>query len=70
MSGPGQNFELDDLDSLELEKFDPAQHLTSCEAISAYMTDILASGDIVLFQSAVNDVLRARLSAAVRRGTR
>lgn len=60
MSNHGDGFELPDLDGLDLEEFDPAQHLTSSEAISAYMTDILASGDLALFQSAVNDVVRAQ----------
>jgi DNA-binding phage protein len=59
MCSDGQSFELADLDGLELEEFDPAQRLTSREAIIAYMTDILRSGDVALFQSAVNDVLRA-----------
>lgn len=65
MSSHGQHFELDDLEGLELEEFDPAQHLTSSEAIAAYMTDILGSGDIALFQSAVNDVVRAQGMAKV-----
>lgn len=68
MSVHEQGFELNDLDGLDgldLEEFDPSQHLTSSDAISAYMTDILASGDVALFQSAVNDVVRAEGMAKV-----
>ena len=53
-------FELDDLEGLELEEFDPALHLISGDAIEAYMTDILASCDVALIQSAVGDVMRAQ----------
>ena len=52
-------FQLDHLDGLGLEEFDPTQHLTSKEAIAAYMSEIMATGDTAMFQSAMNDVVRA-----------
>lgn len=61
MSVPEQGIELVDLEGLELdlEEFDPAQHLTNLDAIAVYMSDIMATGDTALFQSALNDVVRA-----------
>ena len=38
-------FDLDDLDALGLSKFDPTQHLTSKEAVAAYMSEIVATGN-------------------------
>ncbi|WP_426075612.1 addiction module antidote protein [Janthinobacterium sp. PSPC3-1] len=52
-------FDLDDLGALGLTRFDPAQHLTSPEAVAAYMSEIVATGNAELFQSAMNDVVRA-----------
>ena len=52
-------FDLDDLEALGLSKFDPTQHLTSKEAVAAYMSEIVATGNADLFQSAMNDVVRA-----------
>lgn len=43
-----------------LEDFDPAEYLTSDEAIAAYMTDIMAAGDMALLNSAIDDVVHAR----------
>jgi probable addiction module antidote protein len=61
MSKREREIELDDLEGLDsdLEEFDPAQHLTNLDAIAAYMSDIMATGDTALFQSALNDVVRA-----------
>ena len=53
------SFDLDDLDALGLSKFDPTQHLSSKEAVAAYMSEIIATGNAELFQSAMNDVVRA-----------
>ncbi|UTY60665.1 putative addiction module antidote protein [Massilia sp. erpn] len=44
---------------LGLSEFDPIDYLNSKETIAAYMSEILASGDAELFQSAMNDVVRA-----------
>jgi len=52
-------FDLDDLEALGLSKFDPTQHLTSKAAVAAYMSEIVATGNAELFQSAMNDVVRA-----------
>lgn len=56
-----ENAELkpEDLDDLDLEVWDPVDSLTSKEAIAAYLTDILAAGDLNLFNSALADVARA-----------
>lgn len=48
---------LEDLDGLA--DWDPVDGLTSKEAVPAYLTDILASGDMDLFNSALADVARA-----------
>lgn len=53
------DFDPDDLDALGLTRFDPTQHLTSPEAVAAYMSEIVATGDAELFQAAMNDVVRA-----------
>lgn len=53
------DFDLDDLDALGLTRFDPAQHLTSLDAVAAYMSEIVAAGNAELFQAAMNDVVRA-----------
>ena len=53
------DFDLDDLDALGLTRFDPTQHLTSPEAVAAYMSEIVATGNAELFQAAMNDVVRA-----------
>ena len=52
-------FDLDDLAALGLTRFDPTQHLTSPEAVAAYMSEIVATGNAELFQAAMNDVVRA-----------
>lgn len=53
--------QLRDLSGLDdLPTFDPADHLDSEEAIAAYMTDIIAAGDMALLRSAIDDVVRAR----------
>lgn len=51
--------DLDDLEALGLTRFDPTQHLTSKNAIAAYMSEIVATGNADLFRSATNDVVRA-----------
>jgi len=53
------SFDLDDLEALGLTPFDPTQHLSSKEAVAAYMSEIVATGNAELFQSAMNDVVRA-----------
>lgn len=53
------SFDLDDLVALGLTRFDPTQHLSSKEAVAAYMSEIVATGNAELFQSAMNDVVRA-----------
>lgn len=50
---------LDGWEGLHLEEFDAAQHLTSKEAIAAYMTEVMATGDPAILLSAMNDVVRA-----------
>ena len=52
-------FDLDDLAALGLTRFDPTQHLTSPQAVAAYMSEIVATGNAELFQAAMNDVVRA-----------
>lgn len=52
-------FDSDDLKALGLTEFDPADYLTSRTAIATYMSEIAASGDAALFQTAMNDVVRA-----------
>jgi probable addiction module antidote protein len=58
---------LSDLDNLDLEDFDPAEYLTSPEAIAAYINEALASGDTALFAAAVNHVARGRGMADIAR---
>jgi len=53
------SFDLDDLEALGLSPFDPTQHLSSKEAVAVYMSEIVATGNAELFQSAMNDVVRA-----------
>jgi probable addiction module antidote protein len=64
MSKQKQSRQLDGLDGLdgldELEDFDPVENLVSEQAIASYITDILAAGDLALFNSAIDDVVRAR----------
>jgi probable addiction module antidote protein len=59
MSNGDEEFNVDDLESLGLTEFDPTQHLTSVEAIAAYMSEIIATGHTELFQSAMKDVIKA-----------
>jgi probable addiction module antidote protein len=66
MSKQKERVQLRYLDGLaELEDFDPAVNLISDEAIAAYITDILAAGDLALFNSAIDDVVRARGTAQI-----
>jgi probable addiction module antidote protein len=44
----------------ELLEFDAALYLDSEEAVAAYLTDILESGDSALFAAALGDIARAR----------
>jgi probable addiction module antidote protein len=44
----------------ELMEFDAALYLDSEEAVAAYLTDILESGDSALFAAALGDIARAR----------
>ena len=60
-------FDLDDLEALGLSKFDPTQHLTSKAAVAAYMSEIVATGNAELFQSAMNDVVRCHASGRDQR---
>jgi probable addiction module antidote protein len=60
MSNHDDVLKLEDMEGLGLEEFDPAQYLTSPETIAAYMTEILAEGNVALFQSAMEDVMRAQ----------
>jgi probable addiction module antidote protein len=61
MSKQKQQLQLDDLAGLdELEDFDPIENLVSEQAIAAYITDVLAAGNLALFNSAIDDVVRAR----------
>ncbi|MGK5027057.1 addiction module antidote protein [Janthinobacterium sp. RB2R34] len=59
MNRDHDSFDLDDLEALGLSRFDPTQHLTSPDAIAAYMSEIIATGNAELFQAAMNDVVRA-----------
>lgn len=60
------HFLLDDLEGIEgLEDFDAAVHLTSKEAIAAYMTQMLKDGDITLLKKALDTVARAEGMAKV-----
>lgn len=43
-----------------LPEFDAARYLDSPEAIAAYLTDVLETGDAGLLASALGDVARAR----------
>ncbi len=52
-------FDMDDLEALGLTEFDPADYLTSPKAIANYMSEIAATGNAELLQSAMNDVVRA-----------
>ncbi|CDG84390.1 addiction module antidote protein [Janthinobacterium agaricidamnosum] len=52
-------FALADLKALGLTEFDPADYLTSPKAIAHYMSEIAATGNADLLQSAMNDVVRA-----------
>ncbi|MEW6759552.1 MAG: addiction module antidote protein [Pseudomonadota bacterium] len=59
-------FLLDDLEGLEgLDDFDPAEHLTSKEAVAAYMTQMLKEGDMTLLKQALDTVARAEGMAKV-----
>jgi DNA-binding phage protein len=61
MSKREQRLQLDDLDGIdELEDFDPVGNLTGEQAIAAYITDVLATGNLALLNSAIADVVRAR----------
>lgn len=44
----------------DLPVFDPAQYLTSDEAIAAYLGDVMETGDPALLAAALGDVARAR----------
>jgi len=44
----------------ELPEFDAALYLDSEEAVAAYLTDILESGDSALLAAALGDIARAR----------
>jgi probable addiction module antidote protein len=44
----------------ELPEFDAAPYLDSEEAVAAYLTDILESGDPALLAAALGDIARAR----------
>ncbi len=44
----------------ELPEFDAALYLDSEEAVAAYLTDILESGDSALLSAALGDIARAR----------
>ena len=44
------SFDLNDLDALGLTPFDPTQHLSSKEAVAAYMSEIVATGNADLFR--------------------
>ncbi|HEX5373127.1 MAG TPA: addiction module antidote protein [Aquabacterium sp.] len=44
----------------ELPEFDAAPYLDSDEAVAAYLTDILESGDSALLAAALGDIARAR----------
>jgi len=59
MNQHDESFDLDDLDALGLAPFDPTLHLTSKEAVAAYMSEVVATGDAELFQAAMGDVVRA-----------
>lgn len=60
---------LDGLDGIEdLEEFDPAEHLTTKEAIAAYLSAALASGDLEHFKDALNTAARAEGMAKVAAG--
>ncbi len=44
----------------ELPEFDAAPYLDTDEAVAAYLTDILESGDSALLAGALGDIARAR----------
>lgn len=59
-------FLLDDLEGIEsLKEFDAAEHLTTKEAIAAYLNSALASGDIEHFKDAMKTAARAERMAKI-----
>ena len=46
--------------AITISKWDAAEHLDSDEAIAAYLTDVMESGDQQLIVAALNTVARAR----------
>lgn len=53
----------------DLPVFDAAPYLNSKEAIAAYLTDILESGDAEILAAALGDVARALGMAEIARAT-
>ncbi len=61
-----REYVLDGLEGLEdLKEFDAAEHLTSTEAIAAYLSSALASGDIEHFKQAMKTAARAEKMAKI-----
>jgi probable addiction module antidote protein len=52
---------------MEIKKFDPAEYLDSDEAIAAYMTEALETGDPAFVADALGVVARARGMSEVAR---
>ncbi len=52
---------------MEIKKFDPAEYLDSDEAIAAYMTEALETGDPAFMADALGVVARARGMSEVAR---
>lgn len=64
--GDNNEFLLDGLEDLEeLKEFDAAEHLTTTEAIAAYLSSALASGDIEHFKKAIKTAARAQKMAKI-----
>lgn len=59
MSNPN-TLTLDDFVHLELDEFDVVDYLTSEDAIAAYLTSVLESGDSKHLAHALDNVMRAR----------
>jgi probable addiction module antidote protein len=52
---------------MEIKKFDPAEYLDSDEAVAAYMTEALETGDPAFVADALGVVARARGMSEVAR---
>lgn len=60
MNACGSEIRLDGVDGIEgLAEFDPAAHLTTPEALAAYLTEMLKDGDLTLVKQAISTYVKA-----------